>query len=73
LIQPGQRGRGIGKRLFDTAMGQAQSLGYRSVVLDSLPHMRAAQALYIAYGFQEIHAYYDNPEPGTKYYRYIFD
>ena len=37
------------------------------MVLDTLPSMRPAQALYSAMGFRPIRAYYDNPLPRVIY------
>jgi len=71
-VRNANRGRGAGKRLFDAAMTQAHQLGYSSIVLDTLPHMRAAKALYAAYGFHKIQPYYHNPEEGAEYYRCVF-
>jgi ribosomal protein S18 acetylase RimI-like enzyme len=72
-VKPSHQGRRIGRQLFDAAMAKAKRIGYTSVVLDTLPMMQAAHALYLAYGFKEIPAYYDNPEEGVQYYRYVFD
>ena len=71
-VKPGYQGRGVGRRLFHAAMSKAQARGYASVVLDTLPTMKVARALYINYGFKEIAAYYENPEEGAEYYRYVF-
>lgn len=71
-VKPGHQGHSIGKRLFHTAMSKAKSIGYTSIVLDTLPGMQAARFLYLAYGFKEIPAYYGNPEEGAEYYRYVF-
>ena len=71
-VQPGYQGRAIGKQLFKAAMSNAQQMGYQSVVLDTLQSMRAARAIYVAYGFEHIPAYYDNPEEGVEYYKYTF-
>jgi len=71
-VRPTYQERGIGKQLFHAAMSRACSIGYKSVVLDTLPFMGAAKALYKAYGFEKISAYYHNPEDGVEYYRYLF-
>ena len=71
-VKPGYQGQGIGKRLFHAAMSKAKSIGYTSIVLDTLPTMQTAKLLYVAYGFKKIPAYYRNPEDGVEYYRYVF-
>ncbi len=67
-VKPEFHGNGFGKQLFQTAMNSAQAKGYATIVLDTLPTMQTAQSMYRAYGFYEIEAYYENPEPGVKYY-----
>jgi hypothetical protein len=47
------------------------SLGYESVVPDTLPIIKAAKALYIGFGFKKMEPYYDNPLEGIKYYRRV--
>lgn len=37
------------------------------MVLDTLPQMRAAQALYASLGFREIAGYYENPLADVRY------
>jgi len=71
-VQPSYQGRGIGKQLFHMAMSKAKRIGYASIVLDTLPSMQTAKSLYVAYGFKMIPAYYENPEEGAEYYRYVF-
>lgn len=71
-VQKSYLGQGVGRLLFNAAMEKAQKIGYKSVVLDTLPFMESARSLYKAYGFKEIAAYYDNPEKGSQYYRYEF-
>jgi carbonic anhydrase len=68
-VRPSHQGYGLGTRLFDAAMRKAKSIGYTSIVLDTLPNMQAAKSLYLAHGFKAIPAYYENPEPGAEYYR----
>jgi GNAT superfamily N-acetyltransferase len=60
-------GGGIGRRLIERLIDEARTIGYRTMVLDTLPQMRAAQHLYARYGFRDMAAYYDNPTPGVRY------
>jgi ribosomal protein S18 acetylase RimI-like enzyme len=55
--------------LAEHVIAEARRLGYRSLVLDTLKEMTAAQTLYRALGFTEIDAYYDNPLEGVRYFR----
>lgn len=71
-VRPSSQGQGIGKQLFLAAMEKAKAVGYHSMVLDTLFSMKVAKALYLAHGFEEISAYYENPEEGVKYYRKVF-
>ena len=66
-VLPRFRGTGLGRLLVEELVSDARSHGYRRMVLDTLPSMRPAQALYSAMGFQPIPAYYDNPLPGVVY------
>jgi len=59
------RGFGLGLRLARTAIECARTDGYRRVLLDTLPEMREAQALYRHLGFRPVAGYAQNPIPGT--------
>jgi len=72
-LQPSARGRGMGRRLLDSALQHARQLGYHRIRLDTLPSMETAIALYRAAGFTEISAYRDNPFPDTIYLEKNFD
>jgi putative acetyltransferase len=53
-LQQEQRGRGLGKRLLETALDEARLSGARVVTLDTTERMEAARSLYERYGFKEV-------------------
>ena len=66
-VRPSGRGAGLGRRLTNALIKEARLAGYRRVLLDTLPSMSEAQALYRSMGFVEIAAYCNNPIEGTLY------
>lgn len=66
-VAPAGRGRGLGRDLARRAMAAAMATGYTVMRLDTLPMMRAAQALYESLGFRDVPPYCDNPVPGTRF------
>jgi GNAT superfamily N-acetyltransferase len=66
-IRPAARGRGLGRTLAQAAVAAGQRLGYRRLLLDTLPSMREAHALYASLGFKPVEAYRFNPVPGTAF------
>jgi len=66
-VTPGARGRDIGRTLALGVVQAAREHGYRRLVLDTLPSMHAAQALYGSLGFRPIDAYRHNPVPGAAF------
>ncbi len=66
-VVPEQRGFGIGRDLAVAAIKAARELGYRKILLDTLPAMRMAVKLYRELGFREVPAYYQTPLEGTMF------
>ncbi len=64
-VTPAGRGGGLGRALAEATIADARRLSYRRIVLDTLPSMTGAQALYRSLGFAEIEPYYDTPISGT--------
>jgi len=62
------KGKGLGRRLTEHLIEEAQTRGFTSMRLDTLPKLEAAIALYRKLGFEEIPAYYHNPIEGVVYF-----
>jgi ribosomal protein S18 acetylase RimI-like enzyme len=66
-LDPRARGTGAGRALAERIVEAARGIGYRRMVLDTIPSMSAAVALYRTLGFTPIAPYYPNPIPGVLY------
>ena len=66
-VRPSARGTGLGRSLVTRLLEEAVAIGYREIVLDTLPSMTEAQQLYERFGFAETTAYRANPIEGTRY------
>ena len=68
FLRPDFRGQGLGRKLVEAIIAEANAIGYQRVRLDTLPpKMNDAIALYRSIGFKEIEPYYPNPVPGAKF------
>ena len=67
-VVPAARGRGIGALLARRVVAQAERLGYARILLDTLPAMHEARALYQSLGFKPTAAYRFNPLPGAAFF-----
>jgi putative acetyltransferase len=64
-VRGAHRGAGLGRRLAQRAIAAAREAGCSRIVLDTLPKMREAQALYGQLGFTRIAPYLREPTPGA--------
>ena len=65
-VRPAHRGKGLGRALAEGAIAAAREAGCARIVLDTLPQMREAQAMYASLGFKPIGPYLREPTPGAR-------
>jgi putative acetyltransferase len=66
-VRPVGRNLGIGRQIGQALISEAKSLGYKHMLLDTLPAMKTAQSLYKSLGFQPIEPYRFNPIHGSSF------
>lgn len=66
-VRPSGRNRGLGRLIALTLIAEAKSLGYKHMLLDTLPTMQSAQYLYKSLGFVPTPPYRFNPIEGSAY------
>lgn len=66
-VRPLFRGKGLGRKLAAQVIGEARRIGYKRMLLDTLPLMKRATALYRSLGFRPIPRYRENPVPGALF------
>jgi len=67
FVRPNFRGRRIGAKLVEQIVADARTIGYRTMLLDTLPHMQDAIGLYRTFGFVRCAAYYETPLADTVF------
>lgn len=64
-LNPSARGSGLGRKLAETAIRYARTIGCREIRPDTLPSMKAAAQMYLRMGFLRIEPYYSPTPDGT--------
>jgi ribosomal protein S18 acetylase RimI-like enzyme len=59
FVYPEFHGRGVGQLLGRALIGEARTIGYRKMLLDTGPAQREAQGLYRKLGFKDVEPYYE--------------
>lgn len=67
-VLPEFRGCGIARALTRRLIADARGMGYRRMLLDTLPFLRGAMALYESEGFYRVDRYNDSPLSRTFFY-----
>ncbi len=66
-VRPAYRGHGLSRTLMDLILADARAIGYKTMLLDTLPFLQTALKLYKDYGFEEIERYNDSPMDTSIY------
>ena len=68
-VRPAYRGQGLSRVLMDRILADARAIGYKVMLLDTLPFLQTALRLYRTYGFEEIERYNNSPMDTSIYMR----
>jgi ribosomal protein S18 acetylase RimI-like enzyme len=66
-VRPKFRRCGLGRLLTEKLIREAPTIGYSQMILDSLPSLESALALYRSLGFREIPPYRYTPDPNAVF------
>ncbi|WP_160672594.1 GNAT family N-acetyltransferase [Clostridium sp. C8-1-8] len=66
-VRPEFRGHKIANRLVEKIIDDATIIGYKSMLLDTLPFLEGAIKLYKKFGFYEIKSYNNSPMDTSIY------
>ncbi|PJI08154.1 MULTISPECIES: GNAT family N-acetyltransferase [Clostridium] len=66
-VKPAFRGQKIANKLVKTIIDDAKTIGYKNMLLDTLPFLKGAIYLYKKFGFYEIESYNNSPMDTSIY------
>ena len=69
-VRPEFRGNQIAQMLIEQIISDARDIGYKQILLDTLPFLKSAIYIYEKLGFYQIRPYNDSPMKNSIYYRY---
>ena len=72
-VRPAYRGQGLGSALVARILDDARQIGYRCILLDTLPVLDSAVRMYRGLGFYEIPCYNNSPIDADKTYFFRLD
>jgi GNAT superfamily N-acetyltransferase len=72
FVDPGLRGRGVGRKLTEAIISEARGMGMEILRLDSGRLQTPAHALYRSLGFVEIPRYPESPIPESNAHAMLF-
>jgi putative acetyltransferase len=67
FVRPSWQGRGLGRALAGRVIAEARTIGYSTLLLDTLPTMHSAIRLYESLGFVRRAPYYPTAPAGTVF------
>ena len=68
-VRPAFRGQGLASALVARILDEAREIGYRAILLDTLPALESAVRMYRGLGFYEILCYNDSPVEKTYFFQ----
>lgn len=69
-VKPQFRGKKIASLLVKYIIAEAKEIGYKHILLDTLPFLETAINMYKKYGFYEIESYNNSPMGNLVYLKY---
>ena len=69
-VKPQYQGKNIGGSLVKHIIKEAENIGYKHILLDTLPFLNVAIDMYKKYGFYEIESYNNSPMDNLIYLKY---